>query len=90
MGTKTAKWRWKCGCGKGFPRKWTLYHHVQDSHSREALGYLERDIRIGRCFYCNDKPVEESTKHQHAKIHHMKRAIDDFIIHQCERYREYV
>lgn len=87
MGTNPAKW--KCRCGKVFPRKWTLYHHVEKSHSREALGYLERDIRMDQCFYCYNKPIKESTIHKHTRIHHMKPAIDEFIQYQCERYREY-
>jgi hypothetical protein len=66
-----------------------IARRVEKSHSREALGYLERDIRMDQCFYCYNKPIKESTIHKHTRIHHMKPAIDEFIQYQCERYREY-
>jgi hypothetical protein len=78
--------KWECVCGKVFPRKWTLYHHIENSHSREALGYLERDIRMDRCFYCDNKPIMEPTIHKHSRMHHMRLAINEFIQYQCVRY----
>jgi len=75
--------KWKCQCHKVFTGKRELRHHVENSHSTEALRNLERDITKDQCFYCDNKPINETTIRNHSKKHHMKRAIDDFIESQC-------
>lgn len=48
--------KWTCLCGKVFTGKWKLYHHIENSHSMEALRNLEQDIKKDQCFYCDNKP----------------------------------
>jgi hypothetical protein len=83
MPSKAAKWT--CVCGKVFIGKWALYHHIENSHSMEALRNLEQDITKDHCFYCDDKPIMKTTIRKHSKKHHLKRAIEDFIVFQCSR-----
>jgi hypothetical protein len=83
MRSKTAKW--KCFCGKPYTGKWSLYHHIEHSHLREVLDDLEQDISVIKCRYCDDnnKPINESSTREHARRHHMKPGIDNFILYKC-------
>jgi hypothetical protein len=51
--------KWTCLCGKVFTGKWKLYHHIENSHSMEALRNLEQDIKKDQCFYFDNKPIME-------------------------------
>ena len=81
MRSKTAKW--ECLCGKPYTGKWALYHHIEKSHSREVLDDLEQDISVIQCRYCDNKPINESSTREHARKHHMKPGIDNFILFKC-------
>ena len=85
MKSKTAKR--ECFCGKTYTGYWSLYHHIEKSHSREVLEYLEQDISVIQCRYCDDdnKPINESSTREHARRHHMKEGIDYFIQFKCVR-----
>jgi hypothetical protein len=78
--------KWECLCGKSYAGKWALYHHIEKSHSKEVLDYLEQDIKMNQCWYCDNETIEESSPREHARSHHMRKGIDDFIHFKCRHH----